>query len=98
MANESQQTEKQRTEYRVAYVDFRGRIGTDGVEFIRRSGEHRAGFVTRYLNAFGGERWALAAVHPLRRSESSYFILQRPLAAGEFTDASAVADPQEAEG
>ncbi len=92
------ENENQGTEYRVAYVDFRGRISADGVEFIRRSGEHRTGFVMRYLNALGGEGWALAGIHPLRRSESSYFILQRPLAAGASTDAPAAAAPGEAEG
>ena len=38
-------------EYRVAYVDSRGRISCDGVEFIRQSGEHRTTFVSRYLTA-----------------------------------------------
>lgn len=74
-------------EYRVAYVDFRGRISSDGVEFIRRSGEHRTGFVARYLNALGQEGSALAGIHPLVRSESSYFILQRPRTAADEGDA-----------
>jgi len=40
-------------EYRVSYVDFRGRISTEGVEFIRQSGEHRTGFVRKYLDGIG---------------------------------------------
>ena len=76
----------ERTEYRVAYVDFRGRISSEGVVFIRRSGEHRTGFVMRYLNALGEEGWSLTGIHPLRRSESSYFILQRPVEAGAETE------------
>lgn len=68
-------------EYRVAYVDFRGRISAEGVEFIRQQGEHRTAFVRRYLDALGREGWEVAAVHPLIRMETSYFILKRP--AGE---------------
>lgn len=71
-----------RYEYRVAYVDFRGRISSEGVEFIRQSGEHRTSFVQRYLSALGQEGWALAGIHPLARMETSYVILQRPVIAG----------------
>jgi hypothetical protein len=65
-------------DYKIAYVDFRGRISSEGVEFIRQQGEHRTSFVTRYLTALGREGWEVAAVHPLIRTESSYFVLKRP--------------------
>jgi hypothetical protein len=65
-------------EYKIAYVDFRGRISSEGVEFIRQQGEHRTSFVTRYLSTLGQEGWEVAAVHPLIRTESSYFVLKRP--------------------
>ena len=65
-------------EYKIAYVDFRGRISSEGVEFIRQQGEHRTSFATRYLSTLGQDGWELAAVHPLIRTESSYFILKRP--------------------
>lgn len=68
-------------EYKVAYVDFRGRISSEGVEFVRQPGEHRTGFVKRYLDTLGLEGWEVAAVHPLIRMETSYFILKRPAAA-----------------
>lgn len=64
-------------EYRVAYVDFRGRISSEGVEFIRQPGEHRTSFVTRYLDGVGRDGWEVAAVHPLIRMETSYFVLKR---------------------
>jgi hypothetical protein len=83
----------EQTEYRVAYVDFHGRISSEGVEFIRRSGEHRTGFVMRYLNALRREGWALSGIHPLRRSESSYFIMQRPFEA-DADDSDAPASEQ----
>ncbi len=64
-------------EYKVAYVDFRGRISSEGSEFIRQPGEHRTSFVRRYLDALGQESWELATVQPLKY-EASYFVLKRP--------------------
>jgi hypothetical protein len=69
-------------EYKVAYVDFRGRISSEGVEFIRQPGEHRTQFVRRYLDGLGAEGWEVAALHPLIRMETSYFVLKRAAAAG----------------
>ncbi len=68
-------------EYRVAYVDFRGRISSEGVEFIRQPGEHRTAFVRRYLDSLGSEGWEMSAVQPLIRMETSYFVLKRPATA-----------------
>lgn len=73
-------------EYKIAYVDFRGRISSEGVEFIRQQGEHRTGFVTRYLDVLGKEGWEVAAVHPLIRTETSYFVLKRPATAGAASE------------
>ena len=64
-------------EYKIAYVDFRGRISSEGVEFIRQPGEHRTAFVARFLSGLGKEGWDVAAVHPLLRMETSYFVLKR---------------------
>jgi len=76
------ETVQNRTEYSVAYVDTRGRISRDGVEFIRRSGEHRTSFLARYLTTLGKEGWNVAGVQHLARPETAYYILQRPLAEG----------------
>src|SRR3989304_2356386 len=43
----------ERWEYRVVYVDPRGRISCEGVEFVRQSGENRTAFLTRYLEILG---------------------------------------------
>ena len=69
-------------EYKVAYVDFRGRISSEGSEFIRQPGEHRTSFVRRYLDVLGQESWELATVQPLRY-EASYFVLKRPVKAAK---------------
>jgi hypothetical protein len=65
-------------EYRVVYVDPRGRISSEGVEFVRQSAENRSAFVRRYLDTMGEDGWDLAGIHPLVRSESSYMIFKRP--------------------
>ena len=70
-------------EYRVIYVDPRGRISAEGVEFVRQSGENRTAFLKRYLDAQGAEGYEVAGVHPLIRTESSYIILKRPGVAAE---------------
>jgi len=67
-----------RWEYKVVYVDFRGRISSEGVEYIRQSGEHRTGFVRGYLDKLGEDGWELTGVLPMLRPESSYFMLRRP--------------------
>ena len=68
-------------EYRVVYVDPRGRISSEGVEFVRQSGENRTAFVKRYLDSLGAEGWELTGIHPLIRTESSYIIFKRAVAA-----------------
>jgi len=68
----------ERWEYRVVYVDPRGRISCEGVEFVRQSGENRTAFLKRYLDTLGEESWEVTGVHPLVRMEASYVILKRP--------------------
>jgi hypothetical protein len=70
----------QKWEYRVVYVDPRGRISCEGVEFVRQSAENRTAFVKRYLDTLGDEGWEVTALHPLVRMEASYVILKRPKA------------------
>jgi hypothetical protein len=64
-------------EYKVVYVDFRGRISSEGAEYIRQGGEHSTGFVRGYLDKLGEEGWELTGILPLVRPESSYFMLKR---------------------
>jgi hypothetical protein len=68
----------ERWQYKVIYVDFRGRISSEGAEYIRQSGEHRTGFVRSYLDKLGEDGWEVTGVLPLLRPESSYFMLKRP--------------------
>ncbi|GMU41870.1 MAG: hypothetical protein AMXMBFR23_27360 [Chloroflexota bacterium] len=81
-----------RWEYRVAYVDTRGRISADGVEFLRKSGEHRTSFLARYLTALGKDGWSLTGIQHLGRPETSYYVLQRPLPEGAVAEAEQTPD------
>jgi len=67
----------QQWEHKVCYVDFRGRISTEGVEYIRKPEEHRSGFVRKYLDVLGAEGWELVGIHHLRQ-ENAYYVFRRP--------------------
>ncbi len=64
-------------EYRVAYVDFRGRVSIEGQEIFMERGERRSAFVRTVLNHLGKEGWELSGVHPLWPAETSYMIFKR---------------------
>ena len=68
-------------EYRVAYVDFRGRVSIEGQEIFMEQGERRSAFVRTVLNNLGKDGWELAGVHPLWPAETSYMIFKRPATA-----------------
>lgn len=71
-------------EYKVAYVDFRGRMSIEGQEMVIEHGERRSAFVRTVLDGLGREGWELAGVHPLWPAETSYMIFKRPAtSAGE---------------
>lgn len=63
-------------EYKVAYIDYQGRISVEGQE--RHIGpEHRTSFVRRFLDELGREGWELTGVQPLS-PHSAYYVLKRP--------------------
>ena len=64
-------------EYRVAYVDFRGRVSIEGQEIMMERGERRSAFVRTVLDHIGKDGWELAGVHPLWPAETSYMIFKR---------------------
>jgi hypothetical protein len=62
-------------EYKVAYVDYRGRISVEGQE-TRIEREHRTTFVRRFLDNWGAEGWELVGIQPLS-PQSAYYVLKR---------------------
>jgi len=63
-------------EYKVAYVDYRGRISVEGQETLIGD-ERRTSFVRRFLDGLGRDGWELTGVQPLS-PKSAYYIFRRP--------------------
>jgi hypothetical protein len=78
-----------RWEYRVAYVNFKGQISTEGEQILIGRGERRSTFVRRFLDEMGAEGWELSGVSPLGVSENSYFVFKRPATGAPSTGATA---------
>src|SRR5437879_2925897 len=65
-------------DYKVAYVDFRGRVSIEGEEMFMERGERRSAFVRSVLDRLGKDGWELVGVHPLWPVETSYMVFKRP--------------------
>lgn len=70
-------------EYKVAYIDYRGRISVEGQETLIEN-ERRTTFVRRYLDTLGRAGWELSSVQPLS-PQSAYYVFKRPSASGPST-------------
>jgi hypothetical protein len=81
-------------EYRVAYVDFRGRVSIEGQEIMMERGERRSAFVRTVLDHIGKDGWELAGVHPLWPAETSYMIFKRPATGAPAEESGASAEAE----
>ncbi len=70
--------------YKVVYIDYRGRISSEGLETLI-SNERRSTFARRYLNSLGKEGWDLVGIQSLT-SNSAYYIFKRPAQEGDFAE------------
>jgi hypothetical protein len=70
--------------YKVAYIDYRGRISCEGEETLIGN-ERRSAFVRRYLSSLGRESWELVSIQPLT-GNSAYYVFKRPAQDGDFAD------------
>jgi hypothetical protein len=71
-------------EYKVAFIDYRGRISVEGHE-TQIANERRTAFVRRYLDTLGRGGWELVGIQHLG-PQSAYYVFKRPVgvaAAGE---------------
>jgi len=73
---------KQRYEYKVVYVDLRGRVSVEGEETTIKDGERMTAFGRRYLNGLGVHGWELVGIQT-QPVGSAFHIFKRPLAEGE---------------
>lgn len=70
--------------YKVVYVDYRGRISSEGLETLIGN-ERKTTFARRYLNSIGREGWELVSVQPLT-SITAYYVFKRPAQEGDFAE------------
>jgi hypothetical protein len=71
--------------YKVAYIDYRGRISVEGQE-TRIGDERRSAFARRYLDGLGRDGWELVGIQPLT-ANSAYYIFKRPAQEGDYAEA-----------
>lgn len=74
-------------EYRVAYVDYSGRISVEGEETVIGQ-ERKTAFVRRFLDRLGKEGWDLTAVQPIS-PHAAYYVFKRPSGSEEGTNGQA---------
>ena len=70
--------------YKVAYVDYRGRISCEGLETLRGD-ERRSAFVRRYMNTLGKDGWELVGIQPLT-GNSAYYVFKRAAQEGDYAE------------
>ncbi|HEY7781110.1 MAG TPA: hypothetical protein VIC85_12930 [Ktedonobacterales bacterium] len=76
-------------EYRVAFVDYRGRISSEGQETLIAN-ERRTAFVRRYMDALGHNGWELVGIQP-HGPDSAYYVFKRHGAAADATSGASAA-------
>ena len=79
--------------YKVAYIDYRGRISSEGLETLRSENERRSAFARRYMNSLGREGWELVGIQPLT-ANSAYYIFKRPAQEGDYAEPAPAASQQ----
>jgi hypothetical protein len=79
--------------YKVVYIDYRGRISSEGHETLIGN-ERRSAFARRYLNDLGRESWELVSIQPLT-ANSAYYIFKRPAQEGDYAEQTPPAAAQE---
>ncbi len=79
--------------YKVAYIDYRGRISSEGHETLIGN-ERRSTFARRYLNTLGEAGWELVGIQPLT-ANSAYYVFKRPAQEGDYSDQTPSSTAQE---
>jgi hypothetical protein len=79
--------------YKVAYIDYRGRISSEGLETLIGN-ERRSAFARRYMNSLGKDGWELVGIQPLT-SNSAYYVFKRPAQEGDYADTQSSAAGQQ---
>ncbi|MFI5272616.1 MAG: hypothetical protein ACHQ4H_06225 [Ktedonobacterales bacterium] len=62
-------------EYRIAYIDYSGRISIEGEETLIGQ-ERKTTFVRRFLDQLGNVGWELSAIQPVS-PHAAYYVFKR---------------------
>ncbi len=62
-------------EYKIAYVDYRGRISVEGQE-SHIGAERKTAFVRHFLDSLGADGWELVSIQPVS-PQAAYYVLKR---------------------
>lgn len=84
----------QRYEYKVAFVDFRGRVSVEGEETLIEEGERMTAFGRRYLNVLGEQGWELVGIH-MHPMGNAFHVFKRALAEGQQAEPARPIERQE---
>jgi len=71
-------------EYKIAYVDYRGRISVEGQE-TQIGAERKTAFVRRFLDTLGADGWELVGIQPVS-PQAAYYVLKRQARAAATSD------------
>jgi hypothetical protein len=64
-------------QYKVVYMDFRGRVSVEGEEIFIEKNERRSSFARRVMNTLGADGWDLVGVQPLWPAETAYLMFKK---------------------
>jgi hypothetical protein len=64
-------------QYKVVYMDFRGRASIEGEEIFIEKNERRSSFARRVMNTLGADGWDLVGVQPLWPAETAYLMFKK---------------------
>lgn len=84
-----------RYEYKVAFVDFRGRVSVEGDETLIQEGERMTAFGRRYLNGLGVQGWELISIQP-QPMGAAFHVFKRALAEGQDPEPAKPVEKEEA--
>jgi hypothetical protein len=64
-------------QYKVVYMDFRGRVSVEGEEIFIEKNERRSSFARRVMNTLGADGWELTGIQPLWPAETAYLMFKK---------------------
>jgi len=64
-------------QYKVVYMDFRGRVSVEGEEIFIEKNERRSSFARRVMNTLGADGWDLVGIEPLWPAETAYLMFKK---------------------